>query len=57
MPLAYSYIRFSSTAQRLGRSEERQESSPEPWCRANGYTLDTSLRLKDLGRSGYSDTT
>jgi DNA invertase Pin-like site-specific DNA recombinase len=53
MPTAYSYIRFSTSDQRLGSSEQRQEESPEPWCRANSYALDTTLRLKDPGRSGY----
>jgi DNA invertase Pin-like site-specific DNA recombinase len=53
MPTAYSYIRFSSLGQRRGASEARQEETPEPWCKANGYTLDQSLRLRDRGRSGY----
>lgn len=52
MNTAYSYIRFSSLKQRLGASEARQEESPEPWCKANGYVLDTSLK-HDRGRSGY----
>jgi DNA invertase Pin-like site-specific DNA recombinase len=53
MPTAYSYLRFSSIGQRKGTSEAGQESTPVPWCQANGYTLDTSLKLRDLGRSGY----
>jgi len=56
MPTAYSYIRFSSAKQRKGASEQRQEESPEPWCRTNGYTLDNDLssRLRDLGKSGFT---
>src|SRR4051794_12666456 len=53
MPTAYSYIRFSSPKQSKGTSEMRQTEKPEDWCRRNGYTLDTSLRLKDLGKSAY----
>lgn len=53
MPAAYSYLRFSDPKQGLGRSEDRQASAAETWCRANGYTLDKSLRLNDRGRSGF----
>src|SRR5947209_963441 len=53
VPTAYSYTRFSSIGQRKGTSEARQAEGPGPWCKEHGCTLDTSLRLKDLGRSGY----
>ncbi len=53
MSTAYSYIRFSSPKQSKGTSEIRQSEKPEDWCRRNGYILDTTLRLRDLGKSAY----
>ncbi len=49
--IAYSYVRFSTPEQRLGDSLRRQISRAEEWCRANQYSLDSTL--KDEGVSGY----
>ena len=52
-PLAFSYVRFSSEKQRKGASLERQANAAKRWAEENGYTLDTSLNLHDLGVSAY----
>lgn len=51
MPVAYSYIRFSTPAQQKGDSLRRQLKKAERFSNERGLTLDTSLR--DLGVSGY----
>lgn len=51
MPTAYSYVRFSTPAQREGDSLRRQIVAAEKHCEEHGLTLDTSLR--DLGLSAY----
>lgn len=51
---AYSYIRFSTAKQAGGDSLRRQTERSTEWAEANGYTLDDSLRLRDLGMSAYS---
>lgn len=59
IPIAYSYLRFSSKKQAKGSSFYRQTEdtiageSPESWCRRNSVTLDTSLTFRDLGRSAF----
>jgi len=54
MPLAVSYIRFSSGKQKLGHSEKRQEELLAKWLQAHpDYTL-SSIKFSDLGRSGWS---
>lgn len=53
MNLAYSYIRFSTPAQKLGRSYERQMEACEKWCKDNEITLSDD-RFLDDGRSGYT---
>lgn len=50
----YSYRRFSSGRQAPGHSLERQVETSRRWCRENGYQLDESLALADLGVSAYS---
>ena len=49
----YSYIRFSTPQQAKGDSLRRQMELSDRYCKEHGYTLDTTLRLHDLGVSGY----
>ena len=42
MPLAYSYLRFSSPEQARGDSIRRQTEATADWCARNGVTLDAS---------------
>lgn len=49
----FSYRRFSSGRQAYGHSLERQVESARRWCVENGYQLDESLALSDLGVSAY----
>lgn len=49
----FSYRRFSSGRQAHGHSLERQVESARRWCHDNGYLLDESLALSDLGVSAY----
>jgi DNA invertase Pin-like site-specific DNA recombinase len=53
MRRAYSYIRFSSAKQKRGDSRRRQTVFAERVCRENGWLLDDSLRLHDVGVSAY----
>jgi len=53
-PKCYSYIRFSTPGQINGDSLRRQTALAEKWANANGHVLDDSLRLQDLGVSGFS---
>lgn len=54
MPLAYSYIRFSSDQQKHGASLERQQGMVSRWIEHNPeYTL-ADVTYKDLGVSGWS---
>jgi DNA invertase Pin-like site-specific DNA recombinase len=53
-PLAFSYIRFSSTQQAEGDSLRRQTEAAADWCRQHNVTLDTVTKLRDLGRSAYT---
>ena len=54
MPVAFSYIRFSSLAQASGDSVRRQEVARDKWLAEHpDVTLDTTLALTDAGRSGY----
>jgi len=52
-PVCYSYIRFSSAKQADGDSLRRQTLASEQWAERNGYSLDTSLNLHDLGVSAF----
>ena len=53
MPIAYSYIRFSSTEQLKGDSLRRQSDLSKNYAEANGLELDTKLNLRDLGISAF----
>lgn len=50
---AYSYVRISSDQQRKGDGPRRQLDTTRRWCEENGYHLDESLRLEDLGVSAF----
>jgi hypothetical protein len=52
-PRTYSYIRFSDPQQARGDSLRRQTEATEAWCKRNGAVLDTSLTLRDLGKSAF----
>jgi len=51
--LAYSYIRFSDRVQRKGDSVRRQTATRDKFISEKGLTLDTKLKLKDEGVSGF----
>jgi DNA invertase Pin-like site-specific DNA recombinase len=53
MTKAYSYIRMSTDAQVLGDSLRRQTEQTEKFCREQGYDLDTTFELRDIGFSAY----
>jgi DNA invertase Pin-like site-specific DNA recombinase len=53
MPLAYSYLRFSSPEQARGDSIRRQTEATADWCQRNRVTLDASLTLRDEGVSAF----
>jgi DNA invertase Pin-like site-specific DNA recombinase len=54
MATVYSYIRFSSKKQEQGDSVRRQLRLGEEWMSKHPeHTLDTSLRLHDLGVSAF----
>jgi DNA invertase Pin-like site-specific DNA recombinase len=50
---AFSYIRFSSKKQQKGESFRRQAEFAVEVCRENGWVLDESLTLNDLGMSAF----
>jgi DNA invertase Pin-like site-specific DNA recombinase len=52
--LAFSYIRFSHPDQAKGDSLRRQTEAVAAWCAEHGVTLDTSVTLRDLGKSAYT---
>jgi DNA invertase Pin-like site-specific DNA recombinase len=53
-PFAYSYLRFSSSAQADGDSVRRQTALRDGWLKRHPVVrLDTSLSLVDAGVSGY----
>jgi DNA invertase Pin-like site-specific DNA recombinase len=51
---AYSYVRFSSSAQAEGDSLRRQSEAAANWCKASRVALDDSLTLHDLGKSAFT---
>lgn len=53
MPIAYSYIRFSSTEQLKGDSLRRQSELSTKYAEVNDLELDTKLNLRDLGISAF----
>ena len=52
MPVAYSYVRFSTSDQAMGDSERRQLDLARAWAARKRIPLDESLK-PDRGRSGY----
>ncbi len=55
MAKVYSYIRFSSKRQELGDSVRRQTTMGEAWMKRHPeHTLDTTLRLRDLGVRAFN---
>lgn len=53
VPVAYSYIRFSTSEQKKGDSLRRQTELSESYATKHGLTLDNSLHLHDLGLSAF----
>src|ERR1041384_3958901 len=53
MKKAYSYVRFSHPRQAEGDSQRRQIEQAQHWCEHNGYALDESLKMLDLGVSAF----
>ena len=56
MPIAYSYIRFSSEKQKKGASIQRQEELATKFIKDNPeleLDLDTALNMRDLGVSAF----
>lgn len=56
MSRAFSYIRFSSKKQQKGESFRRQSEFAVEVCRENGWVLDETLTLNDLGVSAFRGT-
>lgn len=52
MPIAFSYLRFSSEKQSQGHSIERQEGGAEEYAKKHGLTLDPRT-FRDLGVSAF----
>lgn len=52
-PLAFSYTRFSSPEQAKGDSVRRQAELRDKWLAKSGAVLDTSLTLRDEGKSAF----
>src|ERR1051326_6541047 len=52
MKTAYSYVRFSTSQQKLGASGGRQMEAAVEWCKSNGYILSND-RFLDEGRSAH----
>lgn len=53
MPVAYSYVRFSSLEQRKGDSLRRQMTASAQYAAQHGLTLDETLHVHDLGVSAF----
>lgn len=53
MPIAYSYIRFSTPDQILGDSLRRQTEASNQYAIEHGLTLDETLNIRDLGVSAF----
>jgi DNA invertase Pin-like site-specific DNA recombinase len=54
MPVAYSYIRFSSAQQQHGASLARQQEMVGKWLVRNPTYTRSALSFEDLGKSGFS---
>lgn len=53
MPVAYSYVRFSTAEQKRGDSLRRQLELSEKYAVENSLTLDRNFHLHDLGFSAF----
>ncbi|OON64523.1 hypothetical protein B0920_14715 [Massilia sp. KIM] len=53
MPVAYSYIRFSTPEQSKGDSHRRQLDKSKQYALSHGLTLDDTLSFNDLGKSAF----
>ena len=53
MPIAYSYVRFSTAEQAKGDSLRRQDDKAKAYADTHGLTLDESLTIRDLGVSAF----
>jgi len=53
LPIAYSYVRFSSSGQKEGDSVERQVQLGREWAERNGYQY-SSESFEDLGVSAFT---
>lgn len=53
MPVAYSYVRFSTAEQKKGDSLRRQLELSEAYAIENSLTLDSDFHLHDLGFSAF----
>ncbi|MBV7539064.1 recombinase family protein [Duganella sp. sic0402] len=53
MPVAYSYVRFSSLEQQKGDSLRRQMTASAQYAAQHGLVLDDSLHVHDLGVSAF----
>ena len=53
MPVAYSYLRFSSPQQSTGDSIRRQVDKTTQWCTRNNVELDSSMSFRDEGVSAF----
>ncbi|KIN09233.1 recombinase family protein [Vibrio mytili] len=51
--ILYPYVRFSSEQQSGGSSYQRQLGDILKYAKENGYTVNDSLELRDLGLSAY----
>lgn len=51
--IIYPYVRFSSEKQSGGNSHQRQVESIENFAKINGYEVNDTLNLRDLGISAY----
>ena len=53
MPIAYSYLRFSSPQQSAGDSIRRQVDKTTEWCTRNNVELNSSMSFRDEGVSAF----
>src|SRR5262249_37933448 len=53
MRTGYSYLRYSSPAQREGDSVRRQTTNAAAWCKRHNVALDDKRNYLDEGKSAY----
>ena len=51
--IIYPYVRFSSEKQSAGHSHERQIEKIKEYASVNGYEVNDTLNLRDLGVSAF----